>query len=97
VAPFHTLRPAPEVIAAGPAEPGAQALALASAQAAVVYLPAGGAVELAPRWAGSRAQWFDPRTGALIPAAAEEHAAPTRFVAPPGGDARPWDWALTLG
>ncbi len=97
VAPFHVLQPAPELLAAGPQEPGHRPLILASADRRLVaaYLPVGGAIVLAlPEATGCQARWYDPRTGALQDAIAGP--VPSGYQAPEGDAARPWDWALLV-
>ena len=55
---------------------------------AMAYLPWGGNVELA--FSGSRARWFDPRTGEWLSA---EHSA-NGWSSPSEGEGR--DWVLVL-
>jgi hypothetical protein len=92
--PFHELRPAPQLIVDGPTQHGHRPRALRSStgQRAAVYLPTGGAVQLAED-APRAARWFDPRSGALAAATRDDG----RYHAPSGGDARPHDWVLLLG
>jgi hypothetical protein len=99
--PFARLRPAPEAIVPAACEPGYRPLALAAAERDVVavYLPAGGAVELdLPAGRPYEAQWYDPRTGELLPAAEGGQGSRLAFVAPSGDDEQghPWDWVLLL-
>jgi hypothetical protein len=92
--PFETLRPAPELVG-GSFAPGHRPLALRSAagDVAVIYFPAGGAAEIA--FPASSARWFDPRSAAWSPAAAQGAS----FAAPPGRDeaGHPLDMVLVLG
>lgn len=94
IAPFADLRPAPELVDVGDAEVGRRPLALASAdrRMVAVYLPVGGAARLTAPTAGSRARWFDPRTGELAPAVGDGGT----YVAPGGGGERPFDWVLVI-
>lgn len=101
IAPFATLQPAPDVIGAGSWLPGHKPLALASLQRStvVVYLPVGGAVDLAlPVGKGYRAEWFDPRTGAAQPASALGGLYGLRVSTPAGrdGTGHGLDWVLVL-
>lgn len=101
VVPFHRLRPAPQIIAAGEYARGHRPLALAtdSHDVVAVYLPAGGTVTLdLPGDDRYKAQWYDPRRGELSPATPSDHNDELGFAAPPGqdGDGHPWDWVLAL-
>jgi hypothetical protein len=99
VVPFHHLRVASQVISEGNDAVGHRPRVLASeAQDVVaVYLPTGGRVTLRLTQSEYRAQWFDPRTGALTEATPQgDTAAGLSFTAPVGGGAQPWDWALVL-
>jgi len=101
VVPFHRMRPAPEILSPDEYVLGRQPLALATADRDVVavYLPAGGTVTLSlPASEEPRAQWYDPRTGALQSALPALKTEALSFAAPPGGDesGRPWDWVLVL-
>jgi hypothetical protein len=63
-----------------------------------VYLPVGGMVDLSlPEGVAHHAQWYDPRTGELHPAAPSIQV-PLSFAAPAGKDENehPWDWVLVL-
>jgi hypothetical protein len=74
------------------------ALATDGADMVAVYLPAGGRVDLSlPEGKDYGAQWYDPRTGELHPAAPSIQV-PLSFAAPAGRDEneRPWDWVLIL-
>jgi hypothetical protein len=100
VVPFDRLRSAPELMLPGEYVRGGHPLALATAEQDVVcaYLPVGGAVTLdLPADAAYEGQWFDPRTGELLPV---ERAADEAFcwAAPGGTDEKghPWDWVLVL-
>ncbi len=92
--PWWTLRPAQEILAAQPSsDDPARFVAAARSEdgsVAVLYLPVGGEITLAPGVAAEKthAQWFDPRTGQ------RKEASPTdsnRFAAP---DTQ--DWVLLL-
>ena len=101
VAPFHHVQPAPEIILPGEYATGHRPLALATDGADVVsmYLPVGGKVDLSlPEGKDYDAQWYDPRTGELQPAAPLTEHATLSFSAPAGGDENehPWDWVLVL-
>ncbi len=90
---FARLRPAPELLARADRPPGHGALAMASAERDIIvaYLPAGGAVAFAAELGGHALRWFDPRSGALTPAAAGANG----FTPPTIGPAdRPHDWVL---
>jgi len=96
VLPFFELRPAPELIVAGPEEWGHSASVLATDDRSqvAVYLPAGGQVHLdLARDHEYTVFWFDPRTGQQQPTEGE-----FVFSAPGGQDANghPWDWVLVL-
>lgn len=86
--PFHTFRPAPGLVE-GEFAPGHRPLAIASADTAIVYFPAGGEARLR---VGRDAEWLDPRTGQRHPAKDEGGA----WRAPDGTDedGRPLDYAL---
>lgn len=77
---------------------GTRPLVLASDSFGViaVYMPTGGDVTLVlPRNVNYRAEWYDPRTGELQPAATS--SANGCYSAPSEEDAeRPWDWVLVL-
>jgi len=101
IVPFHHMQPAPEIVLPGKYELGHRPLALATASADVVavYLPVGGKVDLAlPEGKDYGAQWYDPRTGELHPAAPLTEDTPLSFSAPAGKDEdqHPWDWVLVL-
>lgn len=97
LAPFHTLQPAPDVLAARDWPAGERPIALASAdrRTVVVYMPVGGKVTLlGPASQDGSAQWFDPRRGGLLPAAPANGA----YTAPAetDGDGHPCDWVLLV-
>ena len=96
VAPFQTLRPAPELLLEPTAYPqGARPLALASPgrETIVAYLPVGGTVGFTVDLEGYQARWFSPVTGELQAAqvAGRTATAPDRLHAN-----NPQDWALVL-
>jgi len=98
VVTFETLRPAPELLLPESWNPGTRPLALADAgkDLCVVYLPVGGAVHLAlPAGKEFQAQWFDPRTGALVAAVAAGNGG---YTAPAGrtAEGHAWDAVLIL-
>lgn len=97
IVPFQRLQRAWELASAGNATPGDRPLTLAAPEGdlIVVYLPVGGAVEVAlPRGEGQyRARWFNPVSGELLPA----EGAGGRFVAPEVVYlGHPQDWVLLL-
>ncbi|MDQ3814109.1 MAG: DUF4038 domain-containing protein [Armatimonadota bacterium] len=91
--PWWTLRPAQDMLASQPrSDDPARFVAAARSETgdiAVLYLPVGGAVTLKPGaiGTGSRAEWFDPRSGQRIPADNADNA----FRAPDEQD-----WVLVL-
>lgn len=95
--PFSRLRPEPALLAtpADAAAPQRQILAASTdtRDLQLVYVPQGGSVELnldaLPR--RSRAEWFNPRTGASQQTGAELSGRAYRFAAP-----GPEDWLLVL-
>jgi hypothetical protein len=100
IVPFARLQPAPEILAVGEYEPGCKPLILSTAEQDVVavYFPALGTAGLRLPGKGYDAQWYDPRTGELLPAAEDLEAGLLHFVAPLGfdQDGHPWDWTLVL-
>lgn len=101
VVPFHSVKPAHELVeAASGAAWGHKPLALASADRArmVVYLPAGGPVTIQGVGDTVSARWFDPRNGALTPAAPERRGGNLYATAPVANDerGRPLDWVLVV-
>ncbi len=87
------LRPSPALLATQPGKADAERFVSASAteagDLALLYLPMGGSIELAEdRIRGTRAQWFDPRTGDRRDA----------DIGPTGGCSAPdsEDWLLML-
>jgi hypothetical protein len=100
VVPFDRLRPAPEVLAVGEYESGCQPLTLATIERdlVAVYFPGLGTAGLDLSREPYDAQWYDPRTGELSPAAGDMEAGLLQFVAPLGFDEanHPWDWVLLL-
>ena len=98
IAPFATLRPAPDSISGGATASGErpQALATPARDLIAVYLPVGGEVVVKGDLPDPT-RWFDPRTGELSPAAGIAVAEGRRFAAPEGGGNRPWDWVLVCG
>jgi hypothetical protein len=75
------------------------ALATDGADVAAVYLPVGGRVDLSlPEGRAHDAQWYDPRTGELQPAAPLTQDMTLSFSAPAGKDENqhPWVWVLVL-
>ena len=101
IVPFEQLQVAHDLVVAEDVARGHRPLALASASRdlVVAYLPVGGIVTLGLRVekAFLRARWYDPRTGDLFDAAVADGAGLT-FVAPEGTDAKGWplDWVLVL-
>jgi hypothetical protein len=94
LAPFHRLRPAPDLLRQGDVPHGHRPSALASParELVAVYLPVGGKVELDLPAGARNARWFDPRSGELREAATSGSGV---FEAPGGGSPeRPHDWAL---
>jgi Protein of unknown function (DUF4038)/Domain of unknown function (DUF5060)/Putative collagen-binding domain of a collagenase len=91
--PFHTLRPAPDLVH-GDFAPGHRPLALQSVakDMAVVYFPAGDGAGVA--FAASKAEWFDPRDGSSQTTSANG----TRYTAPAkiDEDGHPMDYVLVL-
>jgi hypothetical protein len=101
IAPFYNLRPARDVVVARDWPFGHRPLALANSgkDSIVVYLPAGGRLDLAMAADASHAaQWFDPRTGDLSSATPVGGQGALSFDPPAGVDANghPLDWALLL-
>lgn len=97
--PWWELRPAPDLLVQQPGnDDPARHQAVARTQqgnAVLVYLPVGGEAALKKEAlaAGTKAQWFDPRTGEVRPAQATSlsESGPNRFRAP---DTQ--DWLLLL-
>ncbi len=101
IVPFHTLRPAPELILSAERPAGHHPLALATngADTVAVYLPTGGTVGLSlPENRTYTAKWFDPRTGKRDAASPVTGSPELRIDAPSGEDrdGRPWDWVVVL-
>ena len=97
VVPFQDMRPSPDFLDPGDAETGYRPQCLATADRRVVaaYLPAGGEVVLSGLDGERNEQWFDPRTGDLVPAKRQDAGSRSRFVPPSDdSDARPGDWVL---
>lgn len=98
IVPFTRLRP-DRAAAKGTFEPGRKPLVLTTPERDVlcVYLPTGGEAEIETGGVRfDRAEWFDPRTGALTPASVTSGGATLRLTSPGGtGEAgRPLDWVL---
>ena len=95
--PFADLRSAAELLGpvCGDYQPGHAPLAIATPERNVVavYLPVGGAVELALPAGRYGAEWFDPLTGNILPA----EGVGRTYSAPCGEhEGYPQDWTLIL-
>ena len=97
--PFHRLAPDQELVAAGQGEGAdhAQAARAGDGSFAFLYLPTGKPVTVEiGRLSGPEisACWFDPRSGAWLPAERFANAGPREFTPPSSG--RGNDWVLVL-
>ena len=96
IVPFAELQPARDLVVGESWPRGHAPLAMTNANAsqAVVYLPTGGEVTVSSEWPFATAQWFNPRTGDLLPAQATSGA--TQLPPEPATGERPADWVLIL-